>query len=171
MGTAMQFTSTSRELEGCYMNYGANANTLVIYLGFGSFAKDISAISLYPSESECLISPLQETIPDPERDIDLSGVNAGDYVEIDGICFIRAPLYFSTDHNIKVHAAFRSAVLSGEPLARAVRKLTNHIKMNSTGKIVGEKILARLRKRRQEIEEAQSDTSSTISTSESEMSV
>merc|ERR1711964_549983 len=35
--TAMQFTSTSRELKGCYMKHGANVNTLVIYLGFGSF--------------------------------------------------------------------------------------------------------------------------------------
>jgi len=125
-GTAKQFTSTSCELRGCYMKNNPD-NVLVIYLGFGSVAKDISAISLYPSESECLISPLEKTIHDiegePEAgklgifDIDLSDVDYNWDKDIYRICFIRAPGF---EMNKQAHSSFEAAVVGGQPLEEAV---------------------------------------------------
>merc|ERR1711964_328815 len=73
-----------------------NGNTLIIFLGFGAYAKDISGLSLYPAEAECLISPVQRTDYDEKMDINLTKVTTGEYyAKIDGIKFVTSPDYFT----------------------------------------------------------------------------
>merc|ERR1711964_145769 len=108
-----------------------NGGTLVIYLGFGAHAKDISGLSLYPGEKECMISPLQPTVFQENGEgkttkgnngkwtIDLSDVNKfkNEYKKLNGICFVTDPSYFSWNlNNSNVHKTLKSAVQRGESL-------------------------------------------------------
>jgi len=128
--TAKQFTSTSDSVTPAVDYMTKDVNTLIIYLGFGKHAKDISRHSLYPGETECLISPLQPIRFCKTKSIDLSGVDVDEYKKLDGICFVTDPVYFSWNrNNSNAHENFKTAVLEGAFFTKAVKSFESSVKM------------------------------------------
>jgi len=166
--TANKFTSTSVNLKVAVAYMTKPVNTLRIYLGFGAHAKDISGISVYPGEKECLISPLQSTNSDNNKNIDLSNVTTGEYAKIDGIKFVTSPGdFYWSKRNCKTREDFATAVQQGKSLADAVKIFKHDIRMFHN--VTYDEIRARLRsgsieERLAELNtKCQSDTSSIIS--------